>query len=61
MVLILVTNNDFSIISPVVSAIFTLSPILNGFIYVITTPATILLIAEDDPNENNIPKNTENP
>src|SRR5690606_38082906 len=56
-----VTSKVFSITSPVTSLMRIRSPILNGRIYVITNPATILAIAEEEPNENKIPINTETP
>ena len=61
MVLNRVTNNVFSITSPVTSPIFTLSPTINARMYVITKPAMILPIADDDPNEMSNPKNTLTP
>src|SRR4051812_35238533 len=60
-VLILITSIVFSITSPTTSPIFILSPILKGRIYVITSPAMILLMAEEEPNEINNPKNTDTP
>ena len=56
-----VTKRVFSKTTPVVSPILILSPILKGRIYVITNPATILAMADDEPRENRIPIKTETP
>lgn len=60
-VFILVMGKLCSILSPVMSFIFTLSHTLNDRIYVMTTPAIVLVMTEDEPNERRTARNIDTP